>query len=526
MKNLPTTSIFRKSLTLVCTMSMLSVLLVTVVSTYRHYQDLLEDMRTNGLATALMIEKQILTAMDWKASFEEIGQEQTELISSIYLDGRFNQMLNHVGVITLEGTVLSHSAPAQIGQALPQFSQQDIAQNNRISVIARDSSYDVYIPVIHRNHKQGFIVVGFDNNVVDERILNTIFTSAAVTVLCLILAGIVFSLFVRFHISGPIQQILNSIQKIQDSQDLSIRIPITTRDEIGFLSEQFNRMMNGLESAKNAVEQLLKSYEKTIEGVREQEQETWELNVLIQDLLSNTHRSSRQVALAVNTCSRELAQSVISLELPQIIQETSGRCRSYLRKFRHSNPSALRNVQHFDTLFEIAQDISNAANGLGLMMEEINARGSKQISDGDPLEWGKSLLDADRPFKRQILIVEDDERQADLLQRYLTFRHYYVQTVPTAQQCLELLMKRSFQPDLIIVSVEIGGEISGLSLGEKLRSRQEYQLLPLLFTSIDPNNEAAVHRIGANGLLLKPLNIFNLHNIIWDTLHLFGQYDS
>jgi two-component system, OmpR family, phosphate regulon response regulator OmpR len=69
--------------------------------------------------------------------------------------------------------------------------------------------------------------------------------------------------------------------------------------------------------------------------------------------------------------------------------------------------------------------------------------------------------------RQKILVVDDDQRLRDLLQRYLGEQGYAVQSVPNAQQMDRLLGRELY--DLIVLDLMLPGE-DGLSICRRIRA--------------------------------------------------------
>ena len=101
-----------------------------------------------------------------------------------------------------------------------------------------------------------------------------------------------------------------------------------------------------------------------------------------------------------------------------------------------------------------------------------------------------------------ILVVDDDVRLRNLLQRYLAGEGFRVTTADTAQDARAKL--RAINPDLMVLDVMMPGE-SGLDLTGALRREQGHDLPVLLLTARGaPEDRIAGFEAGADDYLPKP----------------------
>jgi len=107
----------------------------------------------------------------------------------------------------------------------------------------------------------------------------------------------------------------------------------------------------------------------------------------------------------------------------------------------------------------------------------------------------------------KILIVDDEVRIRELLRKALAKEGYEAESVPSAEQALEMILKESF--DLLLLDVRLSGE-SGLSIVKKVR---EYQSkIPIVIYSgvVTPELDKEAREAGANEVLNKDVDVLQL----------------
>ncbi|MSO64819.1 MAG: response regulator [Alphaproteobacteria bacterium] len=109
------------------------------------------------------------------------------------------------------------------------------------------------------------------------------------------------------------------------------------------------------------------------------------------------------------------------------------------------------------------------------------------------------IKETDAPA-RHLLLVDDDTRIRELLQKYLVERGYHVTTAADAGQARERL--KAFQFDLLVVDVMMPGE-DGLSFVRTLRRSDDVPVL-LLTARGEPNDRISGFESGADDYLAKP----------------------
>lgn len=104
---------------------------------------------------------------------------------------------------------------------------------------------------------------------------------------------------------------------------------------------------------------------------------------------------------------------------------------------------------------------------------------------------------------RKLLVVDDDKRLRDLLQRYLGEQGFVVKTAENAQAMDKSLTRDTF--DLIILDLMLPGE-DGLSICRRLRSSEPQQAIIMLTAKGDEIDRIVGLEMGADDYLPKPFN--------------------
>src|SRR5262244_2214073 len=102
--------------------------------------------------------------------------------------------------------------------------------------------------------------------------------------------------------------------------------------------------------------------------------------------------------------------------------------------------------------------------------------------------------------KTRILVVDDDGRLRDLLNRYLSEQGYAVRTVSDAAEMNRQLARERY--DLLILDLMLPGE-DGLSICRRLRTTDSIPILMLTAKS-DEIDRVVGLEIGADDYLSKP----------------------
>ncbi len=105
--------------------------------------------------------------------------------------------------------------------------------------------------------------------------------------------------------------------------------------------------------------------------------------------------------------------------------------------------------------------------------------------------------------ERKILVVDDDKRLRDLLQRYLGEQGFVIRTAENAEAMDKALTRDSF--DLIVLDLMLPGE-DGLSICRRLRASEPQQAIIMLTARGDEIDRIVGLEMGADDYLPKPFN--------------------
>lgn len=123
-----------------------------------------------------------------------------------------------------------------------------------------------------------------------------------------------------------------------------------------------------------------------------------------------------------------------------------------------------------------------------------------------------------RSAGRRVLVVEDDLRSATLLQDYLNAGGYQVKHLLDGINFLTHV--QAFNPDLVLMDVQLSSAMTGLDLLKQLRSQPNGQHIPVVMVTamaMSGDHEAFLSA-GATDYLSKPLDILQLESVLMEHL--------
>jgi adenylate cyclase len=200
------------------------------------------------------------------------------------------------------GVVHAHSDLTLIGRPLVRPAQLKAVGDRMMIQTYRadgnDEIIDFAVPLVFSKTPVGTLYVGFSKTAV-TRAIGQARNQAAIITAFMILLGVGGAIVLATVLSRPIFRLVNATDAIAQG-DFTISVPVTTRDELGVLTESFNRMARSLREkemikraftryvAREVVEEILKDPEHMmLTGERR------EATVLFCDIRSFTTLSER-----------------------------------------------------------------------------------------------------------------------------------------------------------------------------------------------------------------------------------------
>jgi len=134
-----------------------------------------------------------------------------------------------------------------------------------------------------------------------------------------------------------------------------------------------------------------------------------------------------------------------------------------------------------------------------------------------------SLLKIEEQFKlyqsKRILLIEDDDVNRILLDDYLNYCGYNVESLSSASNFFSSI--EEFQPKLILLDLKLP-DIDGYSLLEKMQNQPDYVNIPVIVVSafaFKADQQRAID-LGACRYFVKPVNLIDLIQAIEEELAL------
>ena len=182
------------------------------------------------------------------------------------IDGKnlYVQLVNYKQNVIRQSTSLVES---QFSIPYPKDTTSLTSGHEKVTVEIGDHKYNMIVyekPLLYNNEVVGLLQVGaitFYEEQVMKAIKNTLLLSSILVVLIAFTGG----LLIARQALKPVEKVIESTKKIENGQDLSVRIAgPTSNDEIGTLVNTLNLMLSRLEKAYNELDEAYKAQRRFV----------------------------------------------------------------------------------------------------------------------------------------------------------------------------------------------------------------------------------------------------------------------
>ncbi len=534
MKQIAAPSLLRKIILIGCGCLLLSLWANTLFNIYLTQKDTIRDFQLNAKVLAMRFEQHILEALDWGETYSIVGRDNAEQMNLMLNYPAFRKILTQVGVVDTGGNILAHSDYERISQSISTHALAQLRQGSETMTLQEGGSYDTYLPILHEGHIEGYILIGFTQKVIDAKIGEIIWGSILLTLGTLFFSILIFIFSIKKFITNPLEQLEEHIQYIKESGDLSAKVEMSSKDEIGRLAGHFNEMMEALQQAKDVLKDVILKHE-------EKEKDERRIQANLSFLLMLTNMLSWQMRLATYTRRRQTAELLDTGQLMQTVQEMQEHVPPEMDREGILDPDLEMRRWNIKNMLKISEDVAHIADAMPELLEMIQNNQQMQklqeknaidlqraVAKNRHMELALSMEDKSLTSrilgKKKLLVIDHDETFQRVVKDYLNLQYFEVETITNARTCLEVLMAQRYKPDLLMIEINLSG-MDGLTLGKKIRSMPAYRYTPILFVSTSRQYSQEALDIGLAGFLAKPLNFMMLDDQIWQTF-IFYHYTS
>ncbi|MFB3895537.1 MAG: CHASE4 domain-containing protein [bacterium] len=240
-------------------------------SIMKHFQgdsNLLQASKNNGKIVGILMLPEgpmLICSRDILTSADK-GPRCGTFVMGRYLDAA--EITRLAQTIQLSVTVL----PVNNAQGSPDFqiAKVPLIEKNPIFIQPADKKMIYGYGLLRDINKEPALIFRID---LPREIYHRGLESIFIYIFSLIGIGIVFGIITLFLLEkltlSPVAQLSNTVSSIRASNDLSLRVSPTGKDELGRLAQEFNQMLDHVKQSNEALQKSKATYQALVENIND-----------------------------------------------------------------------------------------------------------------------------------------------------------------------------------------------------------------------------------------------------------------
>ncbi|WP_378956087.1 methyl-accepting chemotaxis protein [Pelosinus sp. sgz500959] len=421
----------------------LTVASLFAVAYYSIEKAVSNQMREDGVASAYLV----------ASGVERIGMNDVKRLQS-YVDEikiESHGTLIYAGVMDPSFRLIAASSYEFIDKIIPTEEGRQAFSEGKPKAVIMDTPeilesygspvFNISMPIHNGDKIVGLTVIAISLQNMYAAIHSTVVLTLAVSALILILSIMLAFTFSR-RITRPILTVIDGLNQIA-AGDMTVRVPVTSRDELGMLASTSNksnaRLQNMLISVQQEAGEVKKSSASVVAASQKIRDSNHQLSVATQDVANQAQEQADSVSNAVDLMNHlDSNMSHINQQMG-LLSEGTGRVgglatagsenlqqvSQYLKQIQNNfllasdkNSQLFSRIQDINTFADIIKSIANQTNLLALnaSIEAARAgehgRGFSVVAD-EIRKLAEGSLDSSR--KIQIVMEQIGVETRDVL---------------------------------------------------------------------------------------------------------------
>jgi len=295
---------------------------LTYISYDRYKQAVLSEATSVGNAMMKEIDKVIVLGL----SIENI-EGLNERLKSVTEDTT-TITIGYAMILDMKGRILFHSDEKDVGKRYKDPVTLEALASNKTLVQEWGDFYDIESPLINAEGKHvGMLRIGLVAAILKKELYKLLVWSGSLFVVLVFPFAVIIYFSVSRFITRPITKLGNVVADIAKG-NLDVKAEVTSEDEIGKLSESFNKMAMELKESRDKLLDYSTDLETKVESrTAELKLSNEQLNVHAKELEQRNleiHLLSNLVGILQTCLNSEEAYLIIAQRLSQIFPENSG----------------------------------------------------------------------------------------------------------------------------------------------------------------------------------------------------------
>ncbi len=476
----------------------------------------IQALQLHASTIALHLQKHISEKLEQGEGFVTIGTGLTQQLHWMRQNLPYQEMLTHLGIVASTGRILSHTNTALMNQMLPEETTRKLSSAKEVIFLKENDNYNTYVPLMQNQNLYGFVLIGFSEAAVDDPIGEN-FQHALLTIIkAVVIFVIIISIFLTLYVAPPFDQIIKQVENIEQSKNLSLRLPLQSKDELGQIAQKVNQLLESLEKREKAWGTLSQEHEGEM--------------LYFQKLLEPLAETTQKLRLAF---PRNMEGTTIESDSSHT-QEDSASLQKMIETHHalpvtNGSPNSPLVQLNRETILTIAADIVSMQKGLPFLLKLSQEHHSllQELNEVTPypeellnqktanFEIHKvRLLEPPQGIPARVVIFDDFEMTrfayAQTLENTKEFE--VVGSFGNADNCAEIC--KELTPHLVLMDIDMKASMNGIDATQALTTLFPNVCVVILSIHRSPYFITRALAAGARAYLSKKTSLTKLPTIL------------
>src|SRR4030042_1153011 len=253
-------NLHRKSVLIIASILFLAIGINSAVLTYTSYDRYKQTVLSKATSVGNAMLREIGKVLALGLSIEDI-EGLSERLKSVTED----RTIGYAMILDMKGRILFHSDEKYVGKIYKDPGTLEALASKKTLVQEWGDFYDIASPLINAEGKQvGMLRIGVVSAVLKKELYYLLVWSGSLFVIGFFLFTAIIYFSVSRIITSPITKLGNAVAEIAKG-DLDVKVEVASKDEIGQLSESFNKMAMELKESRDNLLEYSSELETKVE---------------------------------------------------------------------------------------------------------------------------------------------------------------------------------------------------------------------------------------------------------------------